>query len=308
MRKLFILLSFVAGAMTSLTSCQKEARFNEDDDNPVTGDFRAKIDGVQWVANKAAVATRDFGIINISGLSNDDKVVTITLQDNGVGTYDLKFTNADHAGAYSDPASGSPIAFTSNAGTNPGDCGGTLTITEINTSTKRMSGTFSFKVLRQTDGASRNITEGVFNNISYAPPPTPPSNNKDTFKVKIAGTQWTPPTLMAVKTPAVPPMAAQIAVTGTDNSTLKSVGLVMPVDITPGTYTLDFFGMTHIGVYNPDSDPNHSQASMSGTLTILTHNTTTKRIRGNFSFHAEALLNPALSTELTEGFFAVTYQ
>jgi hypothetical protein len=46
---------------------------------------------------------------------------------------------------------------------------------------------------------------------------------------------------------------------------------------------------------------------MTGTLTILSNNTTTRRIRGNFNFHAEALLNPLLNTELTEGYFSVSY-
>ncbi len=312
MKKFLGLLPYIAFSLLFLLpSCQKEVDFNNDDDdnNPVTGDFRAKIDGIQWVADKAAIATRQFGIINISGIGNDDKVITITLEDLGVGTYQLEYTNAQHAGAYSDPASGSPIAFTSNAGADPSEAGGTLTISAINETTKRMSGTFSFKVIRQTDGARRNITEGVFTDISFAPPPPPPpGNNKDTFRVKIGGVQYDPPTIFGALTPAMPPMPAQLVITGTNTTTLKAVGLIMPPDITPGTYTLDFFGLTYIGQYNPDNDPNHSQAATSGTLTILTHNTTTKRIRGTFNFHAETILPPVISSELTEGFFAVTYQ
>ncbi|MEP6952031.1 MAG: hypothetical protein ABI863_22265 [Ginsengibacter sp.] len=45
----------------------------------------------------------------------------------------------------------------------------------------------------------------------------------------------------------------------------------------------------------------------SGTLTILEHNITTKRIRGNFNFHASEVPGTKVS-ELTEGYFSVIYQ
>ena len=152
-----------------------------------------------------------------------------------------------------------------------------------------------------------NITEGLFNNISYEVT-LPPSSATDTFRVKINGTMWVPPTIMSAMSPAVPPsLPAQIAVNGTNATISKTVGLVMPGDIIPGTYTLSFLGLTHIGLYNPSTDPTLSQASMSGTLTILSHDPVNRRIRGTFNFHAESLINPLLSSDLTEGYFSVKY-
>lgn len=258
------------------------------------------------MANKAAAASRIGGLINITGLGTDKKLITITLADSGVHRYTLSDVTMNVA-AYVDSNLANKMAFTTNQGDYPLEAGGEVNITSIDTANKKMSGTFSFKVFRQMDTLQRVITEGVFTNISYAVT-LPPANSSDTFRVKIAGTQWIPPTIFSVSTPAIPPLSPKIAISATTPTGDKTVGLTFPANITPDAYTLDFFGFEYIGQYNPDTDPNHSQASSSGTLTILSHNTSTKRIRGNFNFHAEALLNPLLFTELTEGYFSVTYQ
>lgn len=305
MKKVFGLLSITASIILfTFSSCQKEVDFNSTN-TQVTGDFRATIGGTQWVANKIAIGSRMAGVINLTGQSSDGKIITITLTDSAVHNYILSDVTMN-GGAYLDSAT-SMFAMTTNQGDYPSQSGGEVKITSIDTDKKKMSGTFSFKVYRQTDGAQLEITQGVFNNISYETslPPTP---STDTFKVKIAGTLWEPPVVLGAMTPPVPPLAAQLGITGTDATATKSVGLMMPANITPGTYTFDLLGATYIGLYNPNTDPNNSQVSMSGTLTILSHNTSTKRIRGTFNFQAAAILNPLLNTQLTEGYFSVKYQ
>src|SRR5688572_30619438 len=83
MRKFAILLFVLVSCAYLLQSCQSEDGFdlNPPNNNPVTGDLRCKINGVQWVANKAAIAHRMAGVINITGLSTDKKLITITLTD-----------------------------------------------------------------------------------------------------------------------------------------------------------------------------------------------------------------------------------
>ncbi len=305
MQKLFYSLLVVSGLLL-LNACQKEIDFSTSNPGAVTGNFRAKIDGNQWVANSAASANRMNGFISILGRSTDRKYLQITLTDSGVHNYTLDDMSMN-AASYIDSSLPSPINLTSNQGVNPGDAGGTVRITSIDTVNKKISGTFSFKVFRQTDGLQRTMTEGSFTNLAYATT-LPPASSSDTFRVKIAGTSWIPQSVVGVKTPAVGPLPAMIAIIANNATATKSVGVSMPATITPGTYVLDFFSGTHIGQYNPDSDPSHSQASTSGELIILSHNTTTKRIRGTFRFHAEELLNPTAFTEITEGYFAVTYQ
>ena len=289
-------------------SCQKEIdpSIIADPAPPgATGNLKAKIDGTQWVANSAEGASLMLGLINIGGRSTDRKYLTITLTDSGVHNYTLDNMSMN-AAAYIDSSLANPINFTTNQGINPGDAGGFVNITSIDVANKRISGSFAFRVFRQMDGAQRTLTEGSFSNLPYSTT-LPPGAATDTFKVKIAGTLWVPPVVLGSKTPAVPPLTPQIVVTGTSGDGTKSVGIFMPDGITPGIYTFDLFGATYVGLYNPDTDPSHSQGSMSGTLTILSNNTTTRRIRGNFNFHAEALLNPLLNTQLTEGYFSVSY-
>jgi hypothetical protein len=133
-----------------------------------TANFKAKIDGTQWVADKFSQCARMNGIINISGLGLDKKIITITLPDSGVHQYTLAWDNSSgSAGAFMDSALADVTAFTSNAGSSPGEAGGTLNITSIDETNKKMSGTFSFKAKRLTDNTYRNITEGVFTNVPY---------------------------------------------------------------------------------------------------------------------------------------------
>ena len=308
MRKCLLYGFMVLTGISVFSSCQKEVdpSIIANPNLPTTtGNLKAKIDGTQWVANSAESASRMLGLINIGGRSTDRKYLTITLTDSGVHNYTLD-NNSMNAAAYVDSSLSNVFSFTTNQGINPGDAGGFVNITSIDVANKRISGTFSFRVFRQMDGAQRTLTEGSFTNLPYTTT-LPPGNATDTFKVKIAGTLWVPPTVLASKTPAAPPLIPQIAITGTSADGTKAVGMFMPADITPGTYTFDLFGGIYVALYNPDTDPSHSQGSMSGSLTILSHNTTTRRIRGNFNFHAEALLNPLLNTELTEGYFSVSY-
>lgn len=290
-----------------IVSCQKEIDF--DPNNParpqdpvgVNGNMKATIDGKPWVADKGTAAARMQGLINITGVSTDKKTITITLTDSGVHRYILSDVTMNAAG-HLDSTEANGFTYATNQGVYPTQAGGEVNITSIDTAKKTISGTFAFKVFREMDGAGKTITAGSFTNLTYSTT-LPPSSAKDTFRVKIDGTAWTPASITGVAVP----LMNQIAVNATTSNASKTVGLVFPADITPGSYTLDLFGATYIGLYNPDTDPNHSKGSVSGTLQILEHNTATRRVRGNFNFRGEELLNPQNFANITEGYFSVTY-
>jgi hypothetical protein len=309
----FTLVYFFAFICTLVfTACQKEISFdvnNPANPNPGTGttgtgagNMKAKFGGTQWIANKAAAAARMNGLINITGFSTDRKTLTITLTDSGVHRYILSDITMN-AAAYLDSNDANPFILATNQGTYPTTSGGEVNITAIDTAKKLISGTFFFKMFRDVDNKALNVTEGSFTNLSYSTTMAP-SAATDTFRVKIDGASWTPHSVIGTFVP----MMNQIAVVANDATATKTVGLNFPSNITPGTYTLDFFGFTYFGQYNPDNDPNHSKASMSGSLTILEHNTTTKRIRGNFNFRGEELLNSSNFALLSDGYFSVKYQ
>lgn len=289
------LILFASALILLLSSCQKELD-DTGGSSSVSGNFKAKIDGTWWVANKSALATRSFGFITLTGQSTDKKTLRILLADSGTHNYTVDPGSINTA-IFIDSSSTNVGTFVSNLATVPGQ----VNITNIDTAAKTMSGTFSFKVHNQNDTTEKNFTEGSFTNIPYTNSLPIGGGGNDTLKAKISGTLWTAPTVFGLSA------NNQMVLTGVDIATSKQIELTFPSTITTGSYTFSFTGNTYIGVYIPDSDFTHLKVAVSGTLTILSYDIINKRIRGNFNFIASEPLNPLNTVLLTEGFFAITY-
>jgi hypothetical protein len=303
MKNLITVLSF----LFVLVSCQKEYTAERSTENPgtvnTTGSFKAKINSVQWSGDKSAGAvftTAGNGLpalINISGLGDDKKAIIITIVDSGVHRYTINNDSWQYA-AYLD--STLPVINPYTTVLVDDEIAGIVDITSINTVAKTISGTFSFKASRDSDNAEINITEGSFTDIPYKDGAIlPPSVAADTFHVKIDGTLFTP---YAISGNAILSNHT-IMVQGSDSAALKTVALTMPDNITPGSYSMD--GITYYGLYN---NGDSSLGPVSGTLEILEHNTSTKRIRGKFDYKAESPVDPNIAASLTEGYFSVVYK
>jgi hypothetical protein len=298
--RFFTLLLLALTTVLTYTSCQKEVSGEVDSsNNPSTsGTFKAKINGTQWTATKSAGAARVAGLISIAGIGNDKKYLAITLTDSGAHKYVISDETMNFA-VLIDSSETDPSPYVSilvDYTTHPG---GEVNITSIDTAKKTMSGTFSFKLNKASGGIQKTITEGSFT-LPYTTS-MPQAATTDTFRVKINNTAWTPHAISGTSS------FGQIAINASNSAATKNVGLIFPSNITPGSYDLDFWGATYIGQYNPDLDPMHSQASMSGTLTILEHNTATRRVRGNFAFRGEEMMDSTHFTNLSEGYFSVKY-
>ena len=176
---------------------------------------------------------------------------------------------------------------------------GHLTITSIDTTNKRINGTFAFNAWRATDNTFKNITAGEFENVTYTT--TINSTGNNTFTIKIDNVTFTP----AVITGTYVQMMNNIMINAADNVGSKAVGLTVPSTVTPGTYNLAPFG-TYSGQYNPNAQ--EFNASTSGTITISSHNVSTKNIVGTCSFIAEPLGGGPPTYNLTAGAFNITYQ
>ena len=284
----------------SFFSCSKEHSLEK----PIgsggnnTGNFRAKIDGTDWVAvdNTISVTVLS-GLINITGTSSDNKAITLTILSDQPGTYTFD-QNSSSLASLDEVELGGPVSFTTNQSSDPAQSGGTVTITHIDQTNKTISGTFSFNGFDSNSGVKKVITEGVFQNLPYSNS-LPPASSTDTLTVKIGGVPFTAASI------AAPIISGSLFVQGAASNGTSFVGLYMPQNVQPGTYTLDFFGGTFIGQYSPD--PNTILVSQGkGTLTIIENNTTTKRIKGNFSFEASDVSNTQ-TVLLTEGYFSVGY-
>jgi hypothetical protein len=150
--------------VATLLSCHKET--SHETGKGLSAAMVAQINGVQWEADGTASATFSQGMATVIGVSADGQEINITLSDTVVGLYALNqsstsfaiYTNLDSTGNY---------AWTTLQGAGTSQAGGTVNIISLDPVNRTISGIFSFKAYRNSDGSQRNITAGTFYNISY---------------------------------------------------------------------------------------------------------------------------------------------
>ena len=286
----------IALGVLMLFSCRKE--LSVENGSGLAGDFRAQINGVEWIAaDTAKGASMLAGLTNITGISADHKQLSITLSDTVTGVYTLNQHSTSYA-AYADNDSSDIYAFSTSQGADTSQAGGVVILNEIDRIKQTISGTFYFKLFRDIDSHQKVITSGVFYKLSYVNS-LPPASSTDTLQVSIDGSKWKAESIDAQI------LSGQLGITGSLTTGLQTVGLIMPTLTMPGSYSLVYTrGAGYAGLYNPT--PTLFLTSASGTLTVLDNSIRTHRIRGNFQFvTADPLGGPAHS--LTNGFFSVSY-
>ncbi len=294
----YVRLLLLALITCGFVGCSKEKSIDSTDAGG-PGILKMKVDGQQWVANKFASATIMNGFTSIMGSSNDGKDLIITLDTKSTGTYQLD-QNSNHAAAYVDNNEAAPVSYTTNQGMNAGDAGGTVTITSIDEVSKKISGTFNFKMTRDIDGKSIMVTEGSFTNLTYTTELPPTGNNGNTLKVTIDGTDWTGKSVVGIFTS----LTNSISIVASELDGSKGVGLTVPADIKAGTYPFSGITGTVMGQYNVGTT---FYLGESGQLVITEHDTGTKTIKGTFNFDGKVPGGTATS-KLTNGSFTVKYQ
>jgi hypothetical protein len=259
------------------------------------------IDGNQW----AALETRESatiieGVINLTGISDDDQQISLTISDTLPGMYLLNQQSLS-IGAYADIDSSSLYAFTTNQGQDTTQAGGTVTITAIDPIHKTLTGTFSFKAYRDIDGSQKSITVGVFNSIPYTNTP-PPAAKTDTMVADIGSAGWTGQNMGASIN------AGQLSIVGTSQSAAQTIGLMMPANVTPGTYPLDGSNFNYSALYTVIANSTtQSYISTQGTLTVQANDPVAMRIKGTFQFTGTDASNTAITLDINNGFFSVYY-
>ena len=304
MKYIFAIL-FISVLAFSNSSCQKEFFLDDIDSSLITtpslpggvkGSFTANIEGARFTADKLTGASMSLGTIVITGISNGDERIVLSVKDSGVHVYTFDIESTANVGIY---AKGNEYSYGTIEGDDPTQSGGTLSIISIDKDKKTISGKFSMTVYRAFDKKQKKITEGVFTNISYETAPVQPANSLDTFRVKIDGISFPVYSVVTLN------LMNTIAITVNNQAASKTVGLTMPTDVKAGTYNYSPIVMDFFGQYNPAS--NTFLVANSGTITILEHNTATKRIKGNFNFEAKELIGSGKAS-LTEGYFSLTYK
>jgi hypothetical protein len=288
---------FLTLILFSFIACTKEVS-KEGADNPVkgSGDFYATIGGNLWNADSLQLVLVSADGVSINGLSRSGDQISILLPVFRTGTYTLNAQSSSYA-LFTNLLTSMANVFVSNDGT----AGGSVTISSIDTVNRVISGSFQFTLTNPADNSTETVAKGVFDYISYTsgtlgvtPPPGSP---KDTVEMLVDGNKFFASDVINSDS------AGQLLIAGFSGT--QDVGLYFPSNITPGTYNLDFAAGVYIGVYNPD--PSTTLLSQTGgTITIISNNTSSRRISGTFSFVATPVSNGP-TVNLTQGYFAANY-
>jgi len=278
-------------------ACSKEiSKEGSNSIGPVTADFYATIGGNLWNADSLQLVLVGTNGVSINGLSKTGDQISILLPAFKTGTFTLGTQSASYA-LYADVLNSNANVYVSNAGA----AGGTVTISRIDTVNRVVSGSFQFTLTNPADNSTETVSRGVFDYVPYTaglagvvPSPDAP---KDTMEVTVDGNKF------FASNVEISDSAGQMLIAGFSGT--QDVGLLFPAGTSAGTYNLDFTTGVYIGVYNPD--PSVTLLSQSGgTITIISNNTTTRRISGNFSFVGSPV-GSGPTANLTQGYFAANY-
>ena len=274
-------------------SCKKDDS-SSGSSSTVTTAMSAKVNGVDWTS----LSSKTSGSImsNVStctGIAADSSRITFTVNQTVAlnGTYDIGF-GSGNVGSYATTSSSVPWLSSGSV-----TCTGTLTITALNTTSKRMSGTFTFKGYRASDNSFRDITVGVFTNVAYQSGTTG-GGGSNAFTVKINNVNWVPDLIEGMES------SGDLALNASNSAGDKSISFLMPATITPGTYTLDGTGDVD-AYYTPNTSA--VGVSTSGNFIISSHNTTTNVISGTFNFNAIDIIGGTTTYSITNGVFTINY-
>jgi Family of unknown function (DUF6252) len=306
--KLKILLFLL---FASIFSCEVEPFEGvvpeENNQSTSKGEFIVDFNSKTWVANTIqTIVNSDY--IAITGMKKSGELFQITIPGAKVGTYTLDMSTPSSAAfALMYTQSSGNIPFLA-ADDSQGQFSGfpnykntaKIVISSIDTSKKTISGTFQFTGVRFPSGTSTTVetmvfTNGKFNNLSYSTDVPAPSGNS--FLAKLNGSTYTATNINGVKSSGL------IAVIGRKGN-IENIGLSIPENATAGT-KIDFEALSSDarGQY---IDANSGIFGGKGTMTINSHNTSTKRIKGTFSFIAESFTS-AVTHNISEGSFDITY-
>lgn len=308
MKKLLFILGI---SIVFFTSCIPNPE--EDPDPPVPpfiSYFKADYSDQTFVGTTTQAIVND-DYLAITGMKGTGEFFQITLPNPEVGTYTWSDFDPSEAGF--------AMIFSQGSGNVPylaarDDIGefadfpdytdtAQLTISSIDTINKRVVGTFKFTGVRFADGGAA-VDFKVFTNGSFAlnyldEAPSGPGNN--TFTAKLDDNVFTPTAINGLSN------SGRISIIGRRGS-IETIGINVISTITAGTYDLDITG-DYVGQYIKDATPEGSSfAAEQGTLTIVSHDTTAKRIIGTFDFIASSFLVPGVTYEVSEGAFDITYQ
>ncbi|MES2837335.1 MAG: DUF6252 family protein [Bacteroidota bacterium] len=156
MKKNLFLISLCFSALFLTTnSCTKEDQ--EEVKEAVVGTMNADIAGASWIADApAGSVTTDR--ITVSGVGTK-KSIALTIEGVATGTYNISISSITGAVLVTNTDSASTKTYVSKSGK--------IIISDINTSSKRISGFYDFKAFSTNLKDSVTVSSGQFTNLKY---------------------------------------------------------------------------------------------------------------------------------------------
>ncbi len=298
----YYFICLIAGLLT-FSACQKDAPIIVNK----TASLNALIDGINWTANTPTLSASIIdGVTNISGVSFDNQLITITLNTTTTGTFPLSDGDS-YVMSYLEDRKGNDPAYTSNAiPTNVGR----VVITEIDQEKSVMSGSFKGAVLRSIDNQRLDITMGQFIDLPFTTDPVPVEEEEEEeeveveegeyfLKAEIDGTLWKAPSLTGST------LVDDLSIMAINANTYESITFSFPTSITKGNFQMgDIF--TEYGAQYNSNQSTYFMAE-SGILEITEHDTEKKEIAGTFNFEAKEFGGGTQTASIQNGSFRVQY-
>ncbi len=155
MKMIYFVLALI-GMMAA--SCTKDGDGTPTIINP-NAKMTCKIDGVQWTA-LTRVTTNTAGGFSINGSALQSDALDITIVGETTGTYTLGTMQFNFTASYSPVASNTDSLYTA--------INGTVVLSEVDQTNRRVSGTYVFNAINVKNNAlNKSITDGVFTSLSY---------------------------------------------------------------------------------------------------------------------------------------------
>lgn len=292
MKKLITAIGLVlATGIFVLSSCSKP-----DDNNGEPGgndplpipEFKAKVDGVDFVAMEKVATIDQNNILFIGGLDSKDAAISIAISNfEGEKTYDFNITNQNGAGYISDTSN----AFYSY--TTFGENGsGNVIITGWNASDSIINGTFSFVAEHFNNGETVTVTDGIFNHLQVVFE----ADNSNHFSAKINGVNWS----QSGSNVNGNEDANHISITAFNPFDQTSFSVLLPSNITGGIY--NFSPPDYSIAYFENGSIYH--VVNGGSINITLHDQVNDRIEATFEFEG---WESGVQKIVTDGSFKVDY-
>lgn len=281
----------------TFTSCDNEpidSAINLDDfdngGNAGPALFKADFSGETWTAlSSQAVISGNF--IQIAGIKSDGSGFGFIIEGSSTGTFPAN-TNL----LAFNPA-GSEFSYWSTNFENPAEDTGSITITNIDTVNKKISGTFNFKGYwsntDETGVLPINFTNGVFTDVPYING----TETGDSFFAKVGGVEFADVDILAV---TLDISGQEFISIGAQNAALDAITVSVKSSLSPGTYPITGNIATDVVQAIYDFEDVNNQAA-AGSVTI--QEKTATRIKGTFSF----VTGGTTIYTVSEGSFDVEY-